>query len=129
VSVEVSLRREIGERFVDLVASRDFAALEATVTEDVRFRLLVPRGHQDQAGISETVGRFRGWFADADDFRLESSSVSTVAGRIVVSYRFRLHDAEGWRLIEQHLVIDAAPDGRLTGLDLLCTGFHPDQRD
>jgi len=46
-----------------------------------------------------------------------------VAGCLVLSYRFRLHDEDGWQLIEQHLMADVAPDGRLEAFDLLCSGF------
>jgi TusA-related sulfurtransferase len=40
-------------------------------------------------------------------------------------YRFRLHDEDGWQVIEQHVVADVAPDGRLEKIDLLCSGFLP----
>jgi len=99
-------------------------ALRGSLAEDVRLRLLVPRGPQANTGADETLARFAGWFGAADELRVESSSVGTVASRLVVAYRLRLRDAAGWRLIEQHLVADPGPDGRLATIDLLCTGFH-----
>jgi TusA-related sulfurtransferase len=65
------------------------------------------------------------WYGDVDELHLESSSVEVVAGRLVLMYRFRLHDEDGWQVSEQHLVADAAPDGRLEKIDLLCSGFLP----
>jgi SnoaL-like domain len=115
---------ELGETFVAAVAARDFPALRATLADDVRFRLLVPRGPQANAGADETLGRFVGWFGAADELRLESAHVGTVAQRLVMTYRLRLRDAAGWRVIEQHLVADTGTDGRLATIDLLCTGFH-----
>lgn len=120
------VRLQLAETFVDAVARRDFDGLQAMMTDDVRFRLLVPKGPQAHVGAGETVGRFVGWYAGVDELRLESSSVGTVAGRLMLAYRLRLHDADGWRVIEQHVVADVAPDGRLDAIDLLCTGFHPD---
>ncbi len=118
--------QRVGEAFVKAVAGRDFEGLRAAMADDVRFRLLVPKGPQAQEGAAETVRRFVGWYAEADELRLESSSVDTVAGRLVLSYRFRVRDADGRRVIEQHLVADVAADGRLETIDLLCSGFLPD---
>lgn len=119
-------RLQLAEALVNAVARRDFGGLQALMTDDVRFRLLVPKGPQAHVGAAETVGRFVGWYGAVDELRLESSSTGTVAGRSVIAYRLRLLDADGWRVIEQHVVADVAPDGRLEALDLLCTGFHPD---
>lgn len=118
--------QRVGEAFVNTVAGRDFEGLQAAMADDVRFRLLVPKGPQAHVGAAETAGRFVGWYAGAEELRLESSSVGTVAGRLVLAYRFRLHDADGWQVIEQHVVADVAPDGRLEAIDLLCSGFLPD---
>src|SRR5712691_167538 len=118
--------QRVGEAFVSAVAGRDFEGLQAAMADDVRFRLLVPKGPQAQVGAAETVGRFVGWYAGADELRLESSSVGAVSGRMVLAYRFRLLDADGWQVIEQHVVADVAPDGRLEAIDLLCSGFLPD---
>jgi hypothetical protein len=114
----------IGENVVAALAAKDFDRLRAVLADDVRFRLLVPKGPQRQLGPEETVARFVRWYGEADELWLESSSISTVVDRLVLVFRIRLHDADGWQVIEQHLVADANPDGRLRAIDLLCTGFH-----
>jgi TusA-related sulfurtransferase len=118
--------QRVGEGFVGAIARRDFDGLRAAMAEAVRFRLLVPKGPQGHTGAAETVGRFVGWFGGARELRLESSSVETVSGRLALVYRFRLLDADGWQVIEQHLMADVAPDGRLEAIDLLCSGFLRD---
>jgi TusA-related sulfurtransferase len=117
--------QKAGEALVSALADRDFERLHAVIADDVRFRLLVPKGPQAHSGAAETFETFADWYGDADELRLEASSVETVGGRLMVMYRFRLHDAEGWQVIEQHLVADTAPDGRLEKIDLLCSGFLP----
>lgn len=99
--------------------------MRSLMAEDVRFRLLVPKGPQTQTGAEETVGRYAGWYGDADELRLEASDAHAVGDRLSLTYRFRLHDPSGWRLIEQHLMADVGPDGRLETIDLLCSGFLP----
>jgi TusA-related sulfurtransferase len=119
------LLQNVGEAFVHALADRDFERLRAAIVEDVRFRLLLPKGPQAHSGVAETVESFVRWYGDVDELHLESSSVETVAGRLVLMYRFRLHDEDGWQVIEQHVVADVAPDGRLEKIDLLCSGFLP----
>ena len=117
--------RHGGRAFVEALAVRDFEALRALLSEDIRFRMLLPSGPQQEDGAASTAGRFISWFGDAGELELQASTVDYVADRIAVSYRFRVRDLNGWRLIEQHLVVDVADDGRMQAIDLLCTGFRP----
>jgi len=117
--------RDVGAAFVDALVARDFGAAGSVLAPDVRFRMLVPSGLMVDQGAAATVSRLESWFADLDPFRLETSSVDQVAGRVAVTYRFRVRRAGGWQLIEQHLMLDMDVDGRVTAIDLLCSGFRP----
>ena len=119
------LLQNVGEAFVNALADRDFERFRAAIADDVRFRLLLPKGPQAHSGVAETVESFIRWYGDVDELHLESSSVEAVGGRLVLMYRFRLRDEDGWQMIEQHVVADVAPDGRLEKIDLLCSGFLP----
>ena len=119
------LLQNVGKTFVNALADRDFVRLRAAIADDVRFRLLLPKGPQAHSGVAETVESFVRWYGDVDELHLESSSVEVLAGRLMLMYRFRLHDEDGWQVIEQHVVADVAPDGRLEKIDLLCSGFLP----
>jgi TusA-related sulfurtransferase len=116
--------REVGAAFLDALASRNFVAARSLLTDGVRFRMLLPRGPATEADADATIGRFIGWFADADPFEVEASSAGEVEGRASVTYRFRLRDADGWQVIEQHLMLDVDSDGRVDAIDLLCSGFR-----
>ena len=57
-----------------------------------------------------------------------SSGLSTrnLADRLHVSYRLRvIRPGKPWSLVQQHLLC-AHDDGRITALDLVCTGFRPE---
>jgi TusA-related sulfurtransferase len=114
---------EVGTAFLDALASREYTAARSLVAEDVRFRILAPPGLMTEADAEGTIGRFSGWFGGADQFQVEGSSSDEVEGRAAITYRFRLHDADGWQLVEQHLMLDVE-DGRITAIDLLCSGFR-----
>jgi TusA-related sulfurtransferase len=115
---------EVGAAFLEALTARDFTTARALLAGDVRFRMLVPSGLMTESDADATIGRFGGWFGDADPFEVEASSSGEVEGRAAITYRFRLHDAEGWQVIQQHLMLDVGADARITAIDLLCSGFR-----
>jgi TusA-related sulfurtransferase len=116
--------REVGAALVDGLASRGFSEVRSLLADQVRFRMLLPSGPATESDADASIERFIGWFADADVFEVDSTSVGEVEGRATVTYRFRLHEPEGWRVIEQHLMLDVGADGRVEAIDLLCSGFR-----
>jgi TusA-related sulfurtransferase len=116
--------REVGAAFLDALAAREFGAARALLTDDVRFRMLVPSGVMTDVDADAAIGRFIAWFADAEPFEVEASSAGEVEGRAAVTYRFRLQRAGERQVIEQHLMLDLDADGRIRAIDLLCSGFR-----
>jgi TusA-related sulfurtransferase len=117
--------RDVAAAFLDALAAREFTTARSVLAEDVRFRMLVPDGLMTDEGAEATIGWFRSWFAEADPFEVDAASAEEVEGRAAVTYRLRLHRANGWHLIEQHLMLDVDADGRVAAIDLLCSGFRP----
>ena len=115
---------EVGAAFLEALTTRDFTAGKVLLADDVRFRMLVPSGLMTDSDADGAIGRFAEWFGGADEFDVEDASSAEVEGRTAITYRFRLHDAEGWQVIEQHLMVDVDADGRITAIDLLCSGFR-----
>jgi TusA-related sulfurtransferase len=114
----------VAEAFLTALTARDFAAARALLAQDVRLRMLVPSGVMTEDDADSAIGRFSAWFGAADPFEATSHTASEVEGRAAVAYRFTLKREDGWRVIEQHLMLDVA-DSRITGIDLLCSGFRP----
>jgi hypothetical protein len=123
---EVRDLRKVGEAFLEALANRDFEALRACLQQDVSFRALVPSGIRQATDASGTVNRLRLWFGEADSFKMLRSEVGQVADRLSITYRIRLHDSDGWQVIEQRLYCNVGDDGRIGTLDLLCSGFLPE---
>jgi TusA-related sulfurtransferase len=116
--------RDVAAAFLNALTARDFTGARAVLAEDLPMRMLVPGGLMSDEGADAAIGWFSSWFTDADPFQVEASSAEEVEGRAVVSYRLRLHKPNGWYLIEQHLMLDLGADGRVTAIDLLCSGFR-----
>ena len=116
--------QEVGTAFLEALTKREFAAARALLAPDVRFRMLVPSELMTEADAEGTIGRFIDWFGGADAFEVEAGGSEEVEGRAAIMYRFRLHDPDGWQVIQQHIMLDVGDDGRIMAIDLLCSGFR-----
>jgi len=69
------------EKFLELLAARDFEHMTATLASDAYARFLLPHGLEEYAGRDNVVGRIKSWFGSASVFDLTSSSEETVGLR------------------------------------------------
>ena len=115
---------DLADAFVTSLATKDVDALGRLLTKDLRFRMILPSGPTAVVGASAALARIASWFADADPIEIETANSNEIVGRMVLTYRFRVRRTGGWHLIEQHLMLDVS-DGRISGIDLLCSGFRP----
>ncbi len=114
-------------RFVDALGRRDFAAVERQLAPDVRFRGLTPpalREADTAGGASEWL---RTWFADATEFAVVASSVESFSDRLRISYRIEVVEDDEPSVMEQQGYC-TIQDGRITSLDLVCSGNRPRER-
>jgi hypothetical protein len=110
---------------VAALAERDFGRIARTLAPDVPMRALIPAGPFELSGAEPTAARF------ASSAKQTGSSSFVLAAmrvgdRLHVVYRLRVKRPDDlWKVIEQHLFC-ALDEGRITALDLLCSGFRPD---
>ena len=116
--------REVGAAFATAVTARDYDSLRSLLADELQFRMLLPSGPTADSGAGAVVDRITSWFADADEIEVLASTSAEVAGRVAVTYRLRIRRPGGGHLIEQHVMLDVADDGRITSIDLLCSGFR-----
>ena len=117
---------DLGDVLVAALAERDFDRLAGTLAPDVRMRALIPPGPIDLLGANPAAERFATWFGGSDGFELVHSGSDEVGDRLHVFYRLRVkRPGDSWKVIEQHLFC-ALDEGRITALDLVCSGFRLD---
>ena len=127
MSTPQSSATDLGIGLVTALAERDFARLADTLTRDARMRALIPPGPVEVSGAEAAAAKFSAWFGDLEELELIRSGSETVADRLHVFYRLRVKkpgDVE--KIVEQHLFC-ALDDDRISALDLVCTGFRPDE--
>jgi hypothetical protein len=115
-----------GVTLVAALAERDFDRLAGVLATDTRMRALIPPGLVELSGAEPAAARFASWFGEAEGLELIQSRSDAVGDRLHISYRLRVkRSGDPWKLVEQHLFC-ALDGGRITALDLVCSGFRPD---
>jgi len=123
---ESTPRWSVGGLLIEALARQDFAALADCLDPAVRLRALVPRGPINMTGCDEVAGWFRSLFGGPDDLELADGTVGEVGPRLYVRWRVSLTPSGTSgprRLAEQHVFAATGADGRISALDLLCSGF------
>lgn len=110
--------------FGGALAARDFAALRVCFDDSVRLRGLIPDGLRERSGADDAVALFRDWFGACDPIRTVEMQSERVCDRLRIAYRFHLVEGGEWSDVEQQAFcsLDA---GRITAIDVLCSGFRP----
>jgi TusA-related sulfurtransferase len=122
--VAATAERKTAQRFLELLAARDFERLAGTLADDAHARLLLPHGLEEHAGRDAIVGRIKSWFGSASIFELTSSSGQEVGPRQRLTWRFGVvRDGRTRELVEQVAFLDIGPRG-IDRIDLLCSGFQ-----
>ncbi len=115
---------DTGRRFVQAISRRDWSELETLFQPPVQFRALVPSGLREASSSGGAAAYFRTWFGEADAVELVGSTVESMADKVRISYRLRVHEAQ-WRVVEQQAFCLVDGD-RIQRMDLLCSGFRPE---
>lgn len=118
--------------FLEGLAAQDFAKLGGALSADIRLRALLPPGPFEWTGAEVIAGQFGRWFGDTENFELVEATVGEVGGRLHLHWRLRLQAerlGRGWFTVEQQAYADTGDGGRITRLDLLCTGYRPEDDD
>jgi hypothetical protein len=117
---------DLGDVFVTALVDGDTPRLAETLAPHVQMRALIPPGPIEVLGAEAVAGKFATWFGSAERLELIRSVSEPVADRLHVSYRLRVKRAgDLWNVVEQHLLC-AHNGGRITALDLVCSGFRPE---
>jgi hypothetical protein len=128
----VAQRSAVAWSFLASLAAQDFAQLGDALAADSRLRALLPAGPREWTGAEMIADRFARWFGDTEDFDLVEVAAGAVGGRLHLHWRLRLRAERlgtGWFTVEQQAYADAGEDGSIARLDLLCTGYLPEDDD
>ena len=111
------------------LAAQDFTQIGDALAADACLRALLPSGLWEWAGADAIALRFARWFGDTEDFELVEAAAGEVGGRLHLQWRLRLRAKRlgaGWFTVEQQAYAKTSGGGRIARLDVLCTGYRPE---
>jgi hypothetical protein len=117
----------VGRRLIEAVVAWDEPTVRALLADDLWFRALLVRDVVEHHDVGAAMEVLHSWYGSAYDTELVHLSTEAVTTRERLIYRVRLRpvwEPGVWHLIEQTGYLRVA-DGRVSRLDLACTGFHP----
>ena len=104
---------------------RDYQAIRALLADVFRLRDLSPGGYTEVDDPDEAVAGIGGFLDQFDSVREVDSEIYPIGGLVYVRARVGFtHPERGERVLEQHHLLRFA-DGRISGVDELCTGTFP----
>ena len=121
-------RWSVGGLLLEALAARDFDRMPDCFEADATMRAMLPSGPAEFHGATQIVENLRIWFGCAHEFEVLNGTVDEVGGRPHVTWRLRMHPTpwgdDAWHIIEQQAYLHAGE--RIASIDLLCSGFQPD---
>ncbi len=119
------MSRSVADELLAGIAERDYERIASCFAPSARLRALTPQRLREEDGPEAIAARYRYWLDALEGFELVESSVTPVADRLRLLYRFRgRHPVEGPQENE-HAAYAAVEGGRIVRLDLSCAGFRP----
>jgi hypothetical protein len=104
----------------------DFHRLTTMLAADVHMRALIPPGPVELSGAAAAAAKFASWFGGSKRLELVRTGSDEVGDRLHVFYRLRVKRSDDpTSIVEQHLFC-SLDEGRITALDLVCSGFRPE---
>src|SRR4051794_31683932 len=130
IDTSTATRWSVGGLLLEALAARDFTQLADCFESAATMRALLPRGLAECQGANQIVDMMQSWFGAAEEFEVLDGTVGEVGGRVHVGWRLRLRPTprgdDAWHVIEQQAYLRAGE--RIDAIDLLCSGFQPDER-
>ena len=115
----------VGGLLVEALARQDFTALAGCLDPDARLRALLPRGPIEITGRDQVAGWLESLFGGPGGLEVADGTVGGIGPRLYLRWRVSLIRAgtAGRRQVEQHVFATTSASGRISVLDLLCSGF------
>ncbi len=118
---------DVGSRYVAALAAKDTEALLEIFASEVSFRGLTPGKFWEVNSPADVVNDVLYEWFEPDDIveAVEQVEVGTLVDRQRVVYRFRVRNATGVYRVEQCAYFDLDDDGRVSRMNVICSGYRP----
>jgi len=116
---------DVGTRFLEALASRDYETLGACFAADGTLRGVVPPGLREADGRDAITERFRIWTGDVEEYEIADSEAAPFADMLRLRWVVQGVDPElGLNAYEQTAYAEVA-GGEIVAMRLACSGHRP----
>jgi len=113
-----------GAQLIEALAGRDFEGARSLLTPDIAFKAWTPtKGYFELAGADAVMTLLREWY-EADSL-IEATETDQIVDRHRVGYRIRWTAPEGDAFVFEQQAFYDVTGGRISALQLVCTGDRP----
>ncbi len=118
---------DVGSRYVAALAAKDTEALLGIFASEVTFRGMTPGRFWEANSPADVVQDVLYQWFDQDDIveDVEHVEVGKLVDRQRVVYRFRIRTGNKVYRAEQCAYFDLDDDGRVSRMNVMCSGFRP----
>jgi hypothetical protein len=117
----------IAQALLIALSSQDWPGVRTLLSDDVWMRALLTREVTEAHDADSVVAALRTWHGDTNGFVVLEATRDTIEHRESIRWRFAERPSwapDQWHVIEQTGYLRVR-DGRISRLDLVCTGYHP----
>ena len=116
---------EVGARFLEALASRDYEALAGCFALDGTLRAIVPPGVREADGREAIAARFRLWTEDVAEYEIVESEATPFADVLRLRWAVKGVDPELGRNAYEQTAYAEVADGEIARMRLACSGHRP----
>jgi hypothetical protein len=122
---QTQIGTDVGERFLEALAHRDYEALAGCFAADGTLRGFVPSGAREADGRDAIVARFRVWTEDVADYEIVESDAAPFADVLRLRWAVCGIDPEVGPNAYEQMAYAEVVDGEIAQMRLACSGHRP----
>lgn len=119
---QTDLVTDLGTRFLEALAERDYEALGGCFTADGTLRAIVPPGVREADGREAIVERFRIWTEDCEEYEVAESDAAPFADLLRLSWVVKSVDPEEGPCAYEQTAYAEVANGQIARMRLACSG-------
>jgi hypothetical protein len=119
---QATIRTDVGDRFLEALAGRDYDALAACFAAGGTLRAIVPPGLREADGPEAIVERFRIWTEDLEEYEVAEREVGPFVDLLRLRWVVQSVDPDDGPDAYEQTAYAEVENGLITSMRIACSG-------